>query len=128
MILTAAMQIFLIITSIISRGSDNEWLFRASEFYRDVAIISVSFGATRSFGIRKKYSMKAQSFPLHDGDVSTMEGEYPNTKYQITRYPSARHSSTKYQSARYPSPTYQSTKYQTASHPIGITEIPLKGQ
>ena len=54
--------------------SDNEPLFRATEFDRDVFIISISFGASRYFGIRKKYSMDAKYFPLHDGDISTMEG------------------------------------------------------
>jgi alkylated DNA repair dioxygenase AlkB len=33
--------------------SDNEKLFRASEFDRDTLIVSVSFGATRTFSIRK---------------------------------------------------------------------------
>jgi alkylated DNA repair dioxygenase AlkB len=33
--------------------SDNGKLFRASEFDRDTLIVSVSFGATRTFSIRK---------------------------------------------------------------------------
>jgi alkylated DNA repair dioxygenase AlkB len=38
--------------------SDNEQLFRAREFDRDTLIVSVSFGATRTFSIRNKLVMK----------------------------------------------------------------------
>ena len=55
--------------------SDNEPLFKKSEFDRDVFIASVSFGATRRFSIIKKYG-KAIGPPieLKDGDIFTMEG------------------------------------------------------
>ena len=56
--------------------SDDEALFRKSEFERDVLIISISFGAPREFRIRLKYSHLDKDHynrTLSDGDILTME-------------------------------------------------------
>ena len=54
--------------------SDGEPLFRANDaFDRNVFIISISFGCTRGFHVRKKFDHKKVKLWLHDGDVATME-------------------------------------------------------
>ena len=56
--------------------SDNEKLFRASEFDRNTLIVSVSFGATRTFSIRRKYGNDDEDIPikLKHGDILIMGG------------------------------------------------------
>ena len=57
--------------------SDNEPEFRASEFDRRTFIVSLSFGATRGFGIRRKQSQNpadATSIDLINGDLLVMLG------------------------------------------------------
>lgn len=53
--------------------SDDEYLFDAIE--RDVLIVSLSLGATRSFELHSKDKpMDVVRLPLEDGDLCTMEG------------------------------------------------------
>ena len=54
--------------------SDNEDLFRLTDFQRESFIVSVSFGASREFRIRKKFSTLEKPLELRDGDVLSMEG------------------------------------------------------
>ena len=54
--------------------SDDEDLFRSSEFQRETFIVSVSFGAAREFRIRKKFSALEKPLELRDGDTLSMEG------------------------------------------------------
>ena len=61
--------------------SDNEKLFRQSEFQRNVLIVSVSFGASRLFGVRLKYNHKFSQIDLNHGDILTMEGRMQD-KYE----------------------------------------------
>ena len=54
--------------------SDDESMFRKSEFERDVFIASISFGATRNFSILEKYGRTLDPIGLEDGDLLTMSG------------------------------------------------------
>jgi alkylated DNA repair dioxygenase AlkB len=66
--------------------ADNEKIFRQSEQQREVLIISVSFGVTRTFGIRKGYGSKELYFDLEDGDILAMGGRMQDD-YQHTIRP-----------------------------------------
>lgn len=95
--------------------SDGESLFRANDaFDRDVFIVSVSFGATRAFHVRKKFHHNSVKLWLHDGDVATMEkcfqdkyehtvpkGSFIGDDYPIGQGPSSSSSSSGAQSLRY---------------------------
>ena len=65
---------------------DDEDLFRTSDSFRDVRIFSISFGVTRDFGFRIKYSHDHQFVSLRDGDIMTMEGIFQD-KYQHCLFP-----------------------------------------
>jgi alkylated DNA repair dioxygenase AlkB len=54
--------------------SDNEPIFRQSEFKRDVDIVSLSMGGTRNFMFRKKMGELAKEVKLEDGDLCYMGG------------------------------------------------------
>ena len=68
--------------------SDNEKLFRFSETQREVLIVSVSFGVSRTFGIRKGYGSKELFFDLEDGDILAMGGRMQD-EYQHCIRPQA---------------------------------------
>ena len=65
--------------------SDDEELFRQSEFQRETCIASVSFGASRKFSVRKKYSSDDKSIELMDGDILSMEGLFQDKFDHIIR-------------------------------------------
>ena len=54
--------------------SDDEDMLRLSELQRDTFKVSVSFGASRMFSVRKEYTSQEVPIELRDGDVLSMEG------------------------------------------------------
>ena len=62
---------------------DKEALFRNSEFDRDTYIVSLSFGTSRDFFLRKPYEFSELVAPLGDGDLLTMEGRMQD-RYEHT--------------------------------------------
>ena len=67
--------------------SDDERMFRQSEFQRDVYIVSVSFGQSRGFSIHKKYGETLDPIELFDGRILTMHGRMQD-EYQHALLPS----------------------------------------
>jgi alkylated DNA repair dioxygenase AlkB len=64
--------------------SDNEKLFRASEFDRDTLIVSISFGQSRTFAIRRKQTTEESEVwevLLKNGDIFIMGGHMQD-KYE----------------------------------------------
>ena len=53
--------------------ADNEWLFKPAD--KNVFIVSLSFGQSRLFKIRKKLGLTHITICLNDGDVFTMGGK-----------------------------------------------------
>ena len=68
--------------------SDDEPMFRQSEFERDVYIVSVSFGQSRAFSIRRKYGETLGPIELVDGSILTMHGRMQDD-YQHAVLPSS---------------------------------------
>merc|ERR1719215_2074214 len=73
--------------------TDNEPLFEAES--NDACILSLSLGATRKFVLKEQERVaeggkpKSKSFPLHHGDLATMEGKFQ--RYYLHAVPKEPH-------------------------------------
>ena len=69
--------------------ADDEILFRASENDRDTFIVSLPLGATREFGVRKKYAKVHEPFiSLNEGDLYVMNGRFQDAyEHSIQKSP-----------------------------------------
>ena len=56
--------------------ADNEDMFRQTDFQRDVFIISISFGATRVFRVRRNFAPDSTKVLVRDGDCVSMEKRF----------------------------------------------------
>ncbi len=68
-------------TSCVDWHSDNEALFRESEWKRDVSIVSLSLGGTRIMMFRQKLGEAKQQITHNDGDLAFMGGRLQDTFY-----------------------------------------------